>query len=752
MIEIKIYGTGGQGAVVAAKLLADAAAKGGFHVQSFAAYGAERRGGKVESYVRFSEEPFFLHCKMYEPDYVVLMDEIFTKDPATTSNLKGNEGVLINSAHPPEAFLSLGDFKTTTVDANRIAARNRVVLPGGMPVVNTTILGALVAILPGIKIDHLIEAIREGKIPAAEKNIGAAREAYDFVLSEKERDGVPIERVVETVPERRPLYREKRPPCEMRCPASHGIQRTTSLIQEDRFEDALENVKSENPFPGMTGRVCFHPCEAACNANEYHQGIAINALERAVSDLADPGKVKSPFKKASTGKKVAVIGGGPAGMTSAYFLTLLGHQVTVFEALPYLGGIPRVGIPAHRMPRDVVDKEMAEVIGLGVEVRTNTRVGKDVHFDHILKNYDACLVAAGAHRSLKVDVPGEEGEGVMAGLDFLKKVALGERVDLGRRVAIIGGGNTAVDAARSAKRLGAQEVTILYRRTLEEMPAYREEVEAAEREGIKIVYLTMPVKIHWHGERLDKLECMKTRLGEPDADGRRRPLRVEGSNFMLAVDKVITATGETLDISFLPEGIEMDGALIKVDELGRASMLSVFAAGDAANTSWNVSEAIGSGKRAAIGIDLNLRGRDGQEIAEAIREAKSRAVSMERYLNGDLPVVDGAVVSFSDLKVHSFSKAPRVRLHESPAPERTNNFEEVRMGLSRSQATGEATRCFQCGHCNLCGNCFIFCPDTAIGYEEENARLAINHGLCKGCGICIHECPRDAIGWEGEEG
>ena len=752
MIEIKIYGTGGQGAVVASKLLADAAAKNGFHVQSFAAYGAERRGGKVESYVRFSEEPFSVHCKMYEPDYVVLMDEVFAKDRWTTSNLKANGRILINSPDPPQSFLSLRNLRITTVDARRIAARNGVVLPSGMPVINTTMLGALVGILPGIKIDHLLEAVREGKIPAADKNVEAAKEAYDVVLSEKEMDGLSKEVEPETIIEPHPVYRDKRPPCEASCPASHAIHKTISLIQEDRFEEALENIKTENPFPGMTGRVCFHPCEERCNANEYHQGIAINALERAVSDLADKSKVRKPLKKKNTGKRVAIVGSGPAGMTSAYYLTILGHQVTVFEALPNIGGIPRVGIPAYRLPKDVVDQEMLEVLNLGVEAKTKTRVGKDVSFDHIFDYYDACLLAVGAHRSVRMDVPGEEGMDVIGGLDFLKKVALGEKVNLGKRVAVIGGGNTAVDAARTSRRMGAEEVTILYRRTFEEMPAYREEVEAAEREGIKVRYLTTPVKMHRHGKRLDKLECMKTRLGAVDADGRRRPLKVEGSNFMLDVDTVITATGEALEISFLPEGIQMQGGLIKVDELGRTSIPGVYAGGDAANSQWNVSEAIGSGKRAAIGIDLYLRGREGQEISEAIKNGETKAIYMERYLNGDAPVGDGEAASFCDLNVAYFTKRPRIKIPEFPATERVQNFEEVRKGLSRSQAVAEAKRCFHCGHCNMCGNCFIYCPDTAITYEEKTSSFGINYSLCKGCGICVHECPHGAIGWEGERG
>jgi len=749
MIEIKIYGTGGQGAVVAAKLLADAAAKSGFYVQAFSAYGAERRGGRVESYVRLSKELFSVHCKVYEPDYVVMMDEVFARDAANVSSIRKGGGLLINSANPPETFSSLGNIRLATVDANRIAAKNGVVLPNGMPVINTTVLGALLGMLTGVEITRLIEAIREGKIPAAEKNIMAAKEAYDVVVSGASGKVSATENGPDIVANRHPVYRDNKPPCEAGCPAGHAIHKTISLVREDRFEEALENIWWENPFPGMTGRVCFHPCEARCNANEFSQGVAINALERAVFDRADRSRVMRPAKKENTGKRVAVIGSGPAGMTCAYYLNMMGQNVTVFEASPLVGGIPRAGIPAYRLPKEVVDREMGEVIALGVEVQTNTRVGKDISFDSILERYDTCFLAVGAHRSVKMNIPGEDGEGVISGLDFLKRVAFGERVALGSKVAVIGGGNTAIDAARTARRLGAQEVTILYRRTIEEMPAYPEEVEAAQKEGVKIEYLTVPTIIHHEGRRLSKLECVRTRLGQADADGRCRPVVIEGSNFMSEVDNVIAATGETLEISFLPDTIEMNGPLIKVDGLGRTSVPGVYAGGDATNPIWTVSEAIGSGKRAAIGIDMYLRGEDGKGIITAGKGLESGAVSMERYLKGEHPLDEREVVSFSDLNVRYFQKAPRAKILESSDLKGTQGFSEVRLSLFRKEAVAEAGRCFHCGHCNSCGNCFVFCPDAAIAFAESSPFFRIDSSLCKGCGICINECPRDAIAWGG---
>lgn len=750
MIEIRFVGSGGQGVVVAAKLLADAVAKSGYQAQSFASYGALRRGGKVESYVRVSDAQILVHSKMYEPDYLIIMDESLIKQPGVLAGVREGGGIVINSPELPEAFSSLGNFRIVTVDAHRIAASHGLQLPSGMPIINTTVLGAITGMIPTISIEQLAEAIREGKVPAAEKNIEAAEEVYHRVKSQLA--GAIVSRVKEEAPkvsvERYPVYQNKMPPCEANCPAGEAIQMSISLIQSNRFEEALENIKAENPFPGICGRVCFHPCETHCNRNEFDEGVATNTLERAVFDYANANALRKPIKKVKTGRKVAIIGSGPAGMTCAYFLAILGHDVTVFEALSVLGGIPRVGIPAYRLPRDVVDREIREIIDLGIKVRTNTEVGKDTPFEDIVGKYDACFIATGACRSTSLNIPGESSNGVILGLDFLKDIAFGREVDLGARVAVIGGGNTAVDAARTAKRLGAEEVSIIYRRSIKEMPAFSKEVKVAEKEGIKILYLTMPVQIYSNGNRVEKLEYMKTRLGRREKDGRRRPEPVEGTNFMVDVDTIISAIGETLEVPFLPGAIKMEGALIKVDYLCRTSMAGIYAGGDATTLSRSVVEAIASGKRAALGIDILLTGTD-EKIFTALQKAGGGAISMNRYLAGDYRGNDSSVVSFKDLNTEYFSKSSRARMAELPAATRASNFDEVSSGLSKMQAMEEAERCFRCGHCNLCENCYIFCPDVAITFDERAFSFAINRQLCTRCGICIEECPRDVISWEG---
>ncbi len=751
MIEIIFHGTGGQGVVIAAKLLADAAAKSGHQAQSFAAYGGERRGGKVESFLRISEKGITVHSKVYEPDLVIIMNESLAQDPALVSGIKEGGGILINSLEPPESFSSLGKPGIQTIDAYRIATENGVVLPSGLPVVNTTIMGAVAALVPQIEIEKLAEAITEGGIPFPEKNIEAAQEAYHKLKSQisgatfTEIKGEEAPRILI---ERYPVYLERMSPCEVNCPAGEPIRKAIFLIHGNQFEEALENIKMENPFPGICSRICFHPCEANCNRNEYDEGIAINALERAAFDYAKMDKVKEPIKKERAGKKVAIIGSGPAGMTCAYFLALLGHDVTVFEASPVLGGIPRVAIPEYRLPKEIVDAEIEAVIELGIDVRTNTKVGKDISFSDIVTEYGACFIATGASKSTPLNILGEETKGVVSGLEFLKDVAFGKQTDIGTRVAVIGGGNTAIDSARTAKRLGAQEVTIIYRRSAEEIPAYRQEVEEAEKEGIKILYLTMPIQIHSDRQRVESLECAKTRLGRRDKDGRRQPQKIEGANFMVSVDTVIEAIGEMVEILFLPSTIERDGSLVKVDHLGRTSMAGIYAGGDATMARRSVVEAIGSGKRAALGIDVFLKGGDEWQIVNGVKKGKDGAISMGSHLAGDYAAKNGNPVLFTDLNVNYFVESPREQVSQLDRAVRTSNFNEVNLGLSREAAMAEAKRCFQCGNCNLCENCYIFCPDVAITFDEKMSSFAIDRGVCKECGICITECPRNAVSWE----
>ena len=751
VLEIKIYGSGGQGAVVAAKLLTEAAVKSGYMAQSFSSYGALRRGGKVESYVRISKGKIFIHSKMYKPNCVVVLDENLAKAPEIVLGLEHGTKILINSRELADAFSLLRGFDVITVDADRIAFDNGITLPTGMPMINTTILGALLGLIGEVGFEHLADAIREAEVPGPERNIDAAKEAYLSIRSQLAGDvltrgNTDIAKIY--FEQRYPTYSSKKAPCAANCPAGEEIQTTISLIHNNRFEEALENIKAENPFPGVCGRVCYHPCSSHCNRNDFDEAVATNALERAAFDYADNGILRKPLRKKETGKRVAIIGSGPAGMTCAYFSAILGHRVDLFESSQVLGGIPRTGIPEYRLPRYVVDKEIRQIIELGINVRTNTEVGKDINFEKIIAEYDACFVGVGAHGSVRLGIPGENSQGVISGLDFLKKVDGGERVYLGKKVAVVGGGNTAVDAARTAKRLGVTDVSIIYRRSAAEMPAYRSEVEDAEKEGIEIFYLTMPIQIYCKQNVVERLECIKMKLGGKDSDGRRQPEPVEGTNFAIDVNTVVVAVGETPIVPFQIKTVQMDGRLIKVDYLGRTSVAGIYAGGDATTLSRSIVGAIASGKRAALGIDVFLQGDHNSEIVKFMASPQSAVVSMKKYLVGETNFENGGTVLFKDLNTAYFSSSAQTKMGRLSIGRNVRKFSEVNLGLTREQAVKEADRCFCCGKCNLCENCYTFCPDLAISFNDAISRFSIDKSLCKECGICIEECPPNAIIWE----
>jgi 2-oxoacid:acceptor oxidoreductase gamma subunit (pyruvate/2-ketoisovalerate family) len=751
MREIRFHGSGGHGIVVAAKLLADASAKAGYHAQSFASYGALRRGGLVESYVRIDDKQISPHCKIYEADLTILMDERFVEDPQIAAGIKAGSRVLINSQAAVESFTSLGDVRVTTVDAGGVARQNELTLSSGLPMMNTVILGAVLALLGEIDMEHLAVAIREAGLPAAEKNIRAAQEAYNRVISQEaafSTSEITVRGVVRDSDAFRPVYYEKRSPCETSCPAGEPIRAYISLIELGQTKEALQAIRLENPFPGTCGRVCFHPCESHCNRKEFDEAVSIKALERAAFDLGVKGGPSEPAKQEKTGKKVAIIGAGPAGLSCAYFLTMLGHHVAIFEALPVAGGIPRVGIPAYRLPKEVVDIEVNRLIAMGVEIRRNTEIGKEISFEHVAEQHDACFIAVGAHRSIKLAIPGEESRGVVSGLDFLRDAAFGRIRGVKRaRVVVIGGGNTAVDAARTARRLGAKNVTIVYRRSVEEMPAYADERKAALEEGVKILALAAPTRIINDGKKAVRVECLKTEPAVDASGSRTAPKVLEGTDFAVDAALVIVAAGEAPALPFLPAAVEMDGSIVKVDYLGRTSRAGVFAGGDTASLSRSVADAIGSGKRAAIGIDLFLRGKD--EPAFPPRTAdQTRHLSMVRYVAGVESDEAAPVALFGDLNTAYFSETPRAERAHLSAPTGAKTFDEVKSGFSTDEARREAARCFQCGHCTLCENCYIFCSDVAISYDAASGYPVLKQNLCEGCGICIHECPRGALSWE----
>lgn len=514
----------------------------------------------------------------------------------------------------------------------------------------------------------------------------------------------------------KPVIENKAAPCTKACPAGNLIPVYLDLILRGKIEEAAKVILKTDPIPSITGRVCTHPCEIGCNRRRYDEPISIRSFDRFLGDYYLDKKGQPP--KEETGKKIAVVGSGPAGMTAAYYLREKGHSVIIFEKSDRPGGVLMDGIPEYRLPKEIVWKEFKALERMGIVIKYNIEVGKDVGLDELLKEYDAVFVATGAPIERKMRIPGEEH--FINGLEFLREVNRGNRKPPGKKVAVIGGGNVAMDVARSLLRIGAIPV-ILYRRTRKEMPAIEEEVDRALEDGIEFKFLTLPVKAERKNGKLI-LTNIKMQLGEPDKSGRRRPIPIEGSEYEEEYDAVITAIGELADTSIFPkETLDENGWLIADRKTAATKIKGLFAGGDLVEGPSLVVKAIAWGRAAANSIDLYVRG---VEIPSPEKPPRT--------------------VAFNRIVTEYFPHLPRIKQRELRVEERIKSFdaEEV-LGYTEEEAKKEALRCFSCGYCNSCGNCWVYCPDSAIkwvnGYPE------VDYDYCKGCGICARECPRGVI-------
>ncbi len=540
----------------------------------------------------------------------------------------------------------------------------------------------------------------------------------------------------------RPFYEDKTPPCSEACPAGNDISVFIQKMIDGDFEGAWNLIMEENPFPGICGRVCFHPCESKCHRGAFDEPIAIHALERFVADFGShlPKKIEKFPKKGK--EKIAIIGSGPSGMSCAYHLARLHYDVTVFESFPLTGGMLRIGIPSYRLPKEVLDRELSNVVSLGVEVRTGASMGEDLRIED-LKDYQAIFIATGAHRIRSLHIPGEKGRNVFSGLDLLKRINLNEKVKIGERNVIIGGGNTAIDVARSVVRLG-KKATILYRRSKEEIPAFEDEIVEAIEEGVEIRYLINPIRVK-QKDGWKQLECLRMELGEKDESGRRKAIPIPNSNFFTEADSLIIAAGEEIETSFLPRGIEKREGIVLTQGDGRTGVEGIFAGGDLTSNQHTVAHAIGSGKKAGLAIDCYLKGNGAEETIRQILIGSGPSISIFRYLHPEEKPRNPYVVTFEELNMDYFDPSKRQRESKRLLQERIEGFEEVTSTLIENAALKEAGRCFSCGTCNECDNCYIFCPDASILKRGGETSRQVDYDFCKGCGICFIECPRGAI-------
>lgn len=569
-------------------------------------------------------------------------------------------------------------------------------------------------------------------------------------------------------------------PCQLNCPARTDCQGYVGLIANGEYEAALKLIKNKVSLPASIGRVCPHPCETACRRGKVDEAINIAQLKAFAADMDLNSDSYLPEKNAPTGKKIAIIGGGPAGLTAAYRLAISGHEVTVYDMMEKMGGMLRYGIPQYRLPKEVLNKEIAIIEKLGVKMINGVKLGKDFTVASLKAQNDAVIVAVGAWKSSSMRTPGEELDGIYGGIDFLRAVALKQEINIGDKVVICGGGNTAMDACRTAVRLGAKEVYCVYRRTRNEMPAEDIEITEAEEEGVQFKFLTNPISFNGKDGKVKSVTLQLMELGEPDASGRRRPVAIEGKTEELDVDSVIVAIGQKLVNEDVSELKLTDRGNIEADiDTFKTNIEGVFAIGDATNRGASIAiEAIGEANRCALGIDAYLNGED----------IETRVPYISRR--------DEELIDFQ-----SKEKCPARKPKVLPAAERKNNFDEVCLGYTEEDAKAEASRCLECGckeyykckllsvaqrydihperfkgempqkytadsnefiernsaKCILCGLCVRSCKEvmniSAIGllgrgFKTEVApafNLPLDQTKCTNCGLCVELCPTGAL-------
>ena len=736
-LEIRVHGRGGQGGVTCAKLIAKLYAGQGAHVQTFGDYAAERSGAPVRAYTRVAATPITNRNKVYRPNQLLVLDPMLLNEQVLEGVAPGAL-LLLNSSEPLESFADrFPGLTLALVDATAIARRHQIGTRS-VVIVNTTIIGAY-ARACGIALEEVASAYcalgLESDFPAAEAAYAAtairfrsaashppathqptkSRPQPLLPLTEHTRD-LPTELKTGSWRTQLAHYQQRLAPCNASCPAGNDVVGFIQALKTAGIEAAARILARTQPLPSVCGRVCPGFCQSGCNRNRYDGAVNVRGLERWISDHADlPLETVAP---AEAGKRIAVIGSGPAGLSAAHTLARQGHRATLFEAAAELGGLLRSGIPAYRLPTAALQRDLDRILALGVEARCNQRLDRDSLFA-LGEEFDAVIVATGQGRLSSSACPGEDLPGVTQGLDYLAAVRAGAAPQLRGQVVVVGGGNSAIDCARTALRAGAAKVTLVYRRSREEMPAIAEEIEAALTEGVELLTHRQPVAYSGNSS-VTAITLAEVEMGAPDASGRRRPV-LSDRRGELPCDQVLLALGQSADLELLPAGFELRDGRIYLQEVAT----NLFCSGDLATGEGTVTHAIGDGRRSALRVLQAL----GEAVEIPLRPERSQAVPAEAIRHS-----------------HFATVAPAQEL-AIPKELAAISFNEVHLGLVDG---GEAERCFSCGQCTRCDTCLVYCPEGIISASDAGYRVDADY--CKGCGICAVECPRQAMGMQAEIG
>ena len=735
MMEITICGRGGQGGVTLAKIIASAYFLKGKYVQAFGVYAAERSGAPIQAFVRVDDEEITNHNQVQHPDHIVVLDRTLIAS-GMDATLKPGGFIIINT--PPDKTDYKDHFSgrdVAVVDATSIAVAHGLGTRT-VPIVNTTMAGSIARVL-GLTLTEILAALEHLNFIGANKT--CAREAFKLVcnstlpgeitpapkavvkprvadLFDDDVGGMPKIKTGSWATEK-PERQHLTPPCNHVCPAGNDVRGFVEAVGQEDYDLALSVLLETSPLPAVCGRVCPAPCMESCNRLEFDQSVNVREIERAA---AENGSRPEPVR-ASREDKVAVVGSGPAGLSTAYQLARLGYPVSLYEAGDELGGVLRTGIPAYRLPRNVLDEEIDYILRHDVSAHTGCQLKREDML-RLSREYQAVFVATGLQNVSDLDLGEATLVAPVQGLHFLEKVRNGnQRLD-SQRVVVIGGGNTAMDAARSALRIGASEVRVVYRRTRSEMPAISEEIEQALEEGIILDELVSPVRLS-DSENGPVLTCQGMKLGPPDDSGRPRPIADTSpeARFDISCDLVILALGQSHDISILPEG----SVIREGEALLGLSGAPFFVGGDFATNEGTVSAAIGCGVRAARHIHRTLSGED------------------------LFPPPEDPIATTEHIRFNRFEHEPQAAVDSLSPSERRRCFDEVHLGFHAGPngegAVSEAQRCLSCGVCNKCDRCLEYCPEGILQRSDEKDGYVFDLEYCKGCGVCMTACPRGAI-------